>query len=81
MWNQLLDLEIQQGDVDITRALFQRAVKTKGLKARGAKTWFKKWNEWEGKNGNPKSQAQVAQIAQDWIRASTVLKSGDGGDE
>jgi rRNA biogenesis protein RRP5 len=77
LWNQLLDLEIQQGDEIITRALFQRVVNIKGLKAKGAKGWFKRWNEWEEKKGDLKTQARVRLIAQDWIRASADTKGGE----
>jgi len=80
LWNQLLDLEVQQDDPEIIRALFQRVVKTKGLKAKGAKAWFKRWNEWEEKNGDPKSQARVQLIAQDWI-SNVQKKQQDDGDD
>lgn len=81
LWNQLLDLEIQQGSPDIIRALFQRVVKMRGLKAKGAKAWFKRWNEWEQKNGDAKSQARVQLVAQDWIRSSAKSNQRDSGDD
>jgi rRNA biogenesis protein RRP5 len=81
LWNQLLDLEIQQGEAAIIRALFQRVVKVKGLKMKGAKAWFKRWNEWEEKNGDSKSQERVKLIAQDWVHAATESRGGDGRGE
>lgn len=80
IWNQLLDLEIQQGDTDIIRAVFDRVTKIKGLKAKGAKAWFKRWNEWEAKSGDPKSQEKVRAKAQDWVRAAEK-KPVAGSDE
>lgn len=69
IWNQLLDLEIQQGDKDIVRGVFERVVKTRGLKPKGAKAWFKKWSEWEEKNGDKKNQDKVKAKAEEWVRA------------
>jgi rRNA biogenesis protein RRP5 len=72
LWNQLLDLEIRQGDQDIVRALFERVVKTKDLKPRGAKAWFKRWSEWERENGDLKRQERVRAKAQEWVQASAA---------
>lgn len=80
LWNQLLDLEAQQDDPEIIRALFQRVVKTKGLKAKGAKAWFKRWNQWEEKNGDAKSQARLKLIAQEWISNAQKKQQDDGDD-
>ena len=79
IWNQLLDLEIQQGDKEIIRGVFERVVKTKGLKAKGAKAWFKRWAEWEEKNGDKKSQEKVKAKAEEWVRGAEARKAG--GDE
>lgn len=68
IWNQLLDLEIQQGDKEIIRGLFERVVKTKGLKPKGAKAWFKRWAEWEEQNGDKKTQEKVKAKATEWVR-------------
>jgi rRNA biogenesis protein RRP5 len=74
LWNQLLDLEVQQGDKDIVRALFERVAKTKGIKPKGAKAWFKRWSEWESINGDAKSQDRVRAKAEEWVRAMTDIK-------
>jgi rRNA biogenesis protein RRP5 len=70
IWNQLLDLEIQQGDKEITRGVFERVVKVKGLKAKGAKAWFRRWSEWEEKNGGKKEQERVKAKAEEWVRGA-----------
>lgn len=74
LWNQLLDLEIQQGDEGIVRALFERVAKSKVLKPKGAKAWFKRWSEWEGKHGDAKSQQKVRAKAVEWVRATGRLE-------
>lgn len=80
IWNQLLDLEIQQGDQDIIRGVFERVVKTKGLKPKGAKAWFRRWSEWEQKNGDKKSQEKVKAKAEEWVRAA-AQKKGEQDEE
>jgi len=74
IWNQLLDLEIQQGDKDIIRGVFERVVKTKGVKPKGAKAWFRRWSEWEERNGDRKSQEKVRAKAEEWVRAASEKK-------
>jgi rRNA biogenesis protein RRP5 len=74
LWNQLLDLEIQQGDEGIVRALFERVAKSKDLKPKGAKAWFKRWSEWEAKHGDAKSQEKVRAKAVEWVRATGRLE-------
>jgi rRNA biogenesis protein RRP5 len=81
IWNQLLDLEIQQGDEEIARGVFERVVKTKSLKPKGAKAWFRRWSEWEEKNGDKKSQEKVKAKAEEWVRAAAQKKSQPGDDE
>ncbi|EHK96666.1 putative rRNA biogenesis protein rrp5 [Glarea lozoyensis 74030] len=68
IWNQLLDLEIQQGDKDIIRGVFERVTRTKGIKPKGAKAWFRRWSEWEEGNGDAKSQERVKAKAEEWVR-------------
>lgn len=74
IWNQLQDLEIRQGDHDIIRAIFERVTKTKGLKPRGAKAWFKRWSEWERDHGDPKRQEMVQAKAQEWVCAKVETR-------
>ena len=72
IWNQLLDLEIQQCDKDVIRAVFERVVKVKGLKPKGAKAWFRRWSEWEEKNGDKKTQEKVKAKAEEWVRNVSI---------
>lgn len=70
LWNVLLDLEIKQGDKDVIRRLFERVTGSgSSLKARQAKFFFKKWLEYESKEGDSKSQERVKALAADYVRA------------
>lgn len=81
LWNQLLDLEVQQGDKEIVRGVFERVTKVKGLKAKGAKAWFRRWQEWEEKNGAVKDQEKVRAKAEEWVNAAAEKKASKGEDE
>ena len=72
IWNQLLDLEIQQGDKEIIRGIFERVVKVKGLRAKGAKAWFRRWSEWEEKNGDKRAHEKVKAKAEEWVRTAAT---------
>lgn len=75
-----MDLEIKQGEKDIVRGIFERGVKIPGLKPKGAKSWFKRWIEWEEKNGDGKSKEKATARAQEWVRAFEEKKAqGSGG--
>ena len=74
LWNQLLGLEIHEGDQGIIRELFRRATNIHGLKPKGAKAWFKRWSEWEEKQGNAKLQEKVRAKAEEWVRVTTETK-------
>lgn len=75
IWNQLLDLEVQQGDKEVIRGLFERFVKTKGLRERGALAWFKRWGKWEEENGDKKSQEKVRAKAEEWVIAEKTRRA------
>ncbi|KAI1406599.1 nucleic acid-binding protein [Hypoxylon fuscum] len=76
LWNQLLDHEDAPGaDKAAVRDVFERAAKVKGLKPRAAKKWFKRWADWEAKNGDAKSRAKVSAKAAEWVRAKAEAKS------
>lgn len=81
IWNQLLDLEIQQGDQEIIRGVFDRVIKVKGLKPKGAKAWFRRWSEWEAKNGDKKSQEKVKAKAEEWVRVAAEKKAKSADDD
>ncbi|KAI1094561.1 nucleic acid-binding protein, partial [Rostrohypoxylon terebratum] len=89
LWNQLLDHE-DAVPVDASslsgvnakkaavRDIFDRATKVKGLKARAAKKWFKRWADWEEKNGDAKTRAKVSAKAAEWVRAKAEAKEKAG---
>lgn len=77
IWNQLLDLEIQQDDKGVVRGVFERVTKVKGLKPKGAKAWFRRWSEWEAANGDKKTQEKVKARAEEWVRLAAGKEGGD----
>ena len=69
LWNVLIDLEIKRGDKEIIRRLFERVTGSgPSLKAKQAKFFFKKWLEYESKEGDAKSQERVKAMAADYVR-------------
>ncbi|KAI0448135.1 hypothetical protein F4803DRAFT_10545 [Xylaria telfairii] len=82
LWSQLLDHEDgPNADRAVIRDVFDRATKVKGLKARPAKKWFKRWADWEEKNGDAKSQEKVRAKATEWVRLKAEVKKDDEEDE
>jgi rRNA biogenesis protein RRP5 len=89
LWNQLLDHEDVAGaDKKVVRDVFERALKAKGLKARAAKKWFKRWADWETKNGDKKSRERVSARAAEWVKqreekknAAAEAEDDEGDDE
>ncbi|KAI1777685.1 nucleic acid-binding protein [Hypoxylon cercidicola] len=82
LWNQLLDHEDVPGaDKTTIRDVFERATKVKGLKARAAKKWFKRWADWEEKNGDHKSRDKVSARAAEWVKNRAEAKSSKGEEE
>ncbi|KAH8653397.1 hypothetical protein BX600DRAFT_553131 [Xylariales sp. PMI_506] len=75
LWNQLLDHEDVPGaDKGVVRDVFERALKAKGLKPRAAKKWFKRWADWEERNGDTKSREKVSAKAAEWVRTRADAK-------
>ncbi|KAG8530236.1 uncharacterized protein KY384_004736 [Bacidia gigantensis] len=69
LWNVLLDLEINQGEKEKARKLFERVTGSgMKLKARKAKFFFKRWLEFEERSGDEKSQAKVKRLAAEYVR-------------
>ncbi|KAI0200473.1 hypothetical protein F4808DRAFT_460826 [Astrocystis sublimbata] len=83
LWSQLLDHEDgPNADKAVIRDVFERGTKVKGLKARPAKKWFKRWADWEEKNGDTKSQEKVRAKATEWVRTKAeAKKNGEEDDE
>ncbi|KAI5928699.1 hypothetical protein F4810DRAFT_644950 [Camillea tinctor] len=82
LWSQLLDHEDVPGaDKAVVRDVFERATKVKGLKPRAANKWFKRWAEWEEKNGDTKSRERVSAKAAEWVRLKAEAKAAKEQDE
>ncbi|KAI0480568.1 hypothetical protein GGR56DRAFT_664148 [Xylariaceae sp. FL0804] len=82
LWSQLLDHEDVEGaDKAVVRDVFERATKVKGLKARAAKKWFRRWGEWEDKNGDAKSREKVSAKAAEWARQKAEAKASREEDD
>ncbi|KAI0435204.1 hypothetical protein F5Y09DRAFT_294008 [Xylaria sp. FL1042] len=82
LWSQLLDHEDgPNADKAVIRDVFDRATKVKGLKARPAKKWFKRWADWEEKNGDVKSQERVRAKASEWVRLKAEAKKDEKDDD
>lgn len=88
LWNQLLDLEVSayaknegKKDGSAVRAVFERGLKTKGLKAHRAKSWFQRWSKWEEQNGTPKEKERVVAKAREWTREAEARKKAGEEEE
>jgi rRNA biogenesis protein RRP5 len=85
LWVQLLDHEDVPGaDKTLVRNVFERALRTtKGLRARTAKKWLKRWRDWEEENGDEKSREKVVARAAEWVKARKEEKEveSDNGDQ
>jgi rRNA biogenesis protein RRP5 len=67
LFNVLLDLEINLGDKEQVRALFKRIFAGK-VKAKQARFFFKRWLEFEEREGDEKSVDAVKLRAADWVK-------------
>ncbi|KAL8684458.1 MAG: hypothetical protein Q9218_008284 [Villophora microphyllina] len=67
LWNVLVDLEIKLGEKERVREVFGRVTRLE-LKVRKMRFWFKKWAEWEERNGDEKSRARVRGLAEEYVR-------------
>lgn len=56
------------------RDVFERGLKTKGLKPHRAKSWFQRWARWEEENGDRKSRDRVSAKAVEWARDAEARK-------
>ncbi len=83
IWNQLVDLEISAlaaaGDAGadaaaVVRDVFERGTKAKGLKAKQAKTWFRRWAQFEEEHGDTRHRQAVSAKAQQWTREAAQRK-------
>jgi rRNA biogenesis protein RRP5 len=70
LWNVLLDLEIKQGkeNREQVRRVFERATATRKLKIKPAKSFYKRWLEYEQREGDAKSQERVEMKAAEYVK-------------
>lgn len=73
LWKILLDLEIKLGDQEQVRRVFGR-VTTSKLKARKAQYFFKRWLEYEEREGDAASCDKVKAQATEYLRQLTAEK-------
>lgn len=77
LWSVFLDLEIKQGDQDLTRyplstietnerRLFQRVLALK-MSTKKAKFFFKKWLQWETESGDDAGVENVKRRAREYV--------------
>ncbi|KAK3996039.1 rRNA biogenesis protein rrp5 [Cladorrhinum sp. PSN332] len=83
LWNQFMDLEMSGEPVDKAqvRDLFDRGSKAKGLKAKQAKSWFRRWAQWEEKEGDKKSRERVSAKAMEWAESKKQRKAEEEEEE
>jgi len=74
IWNQLIDLEVGQGDKEIIRGVFERVLKVKGLKDKSAQALFGRWSKWEEGNGDKKALVRVEAKKEEWDNAEKVRR-------
>lgn len=74
----MLDAEIKQGDKEIVRAVFERVTKGGSLKIRKAKWFFKRWAQYEEKEGDEKSLRRVKLLAEEYVREQKGEKDVKG---
>lgn len=63
--------EVKAGDVGRTRALFERATSLQ-LPARKMKGLFKRWLDWERREGGPAEVEAVKQRAMEFVQRSAA---------
>ena len=69
LWNVLIDLEMKTGDQEQIRRLFGRVTSSSNkLKPRKAKYFFKRWLEYEEREGDEKSAEMVKARAAEYVR-------------
>ncbi|KAK3375401.1 hypothetical protein B0H63DRAFT_503264 [Podospora didyma] len=83
LWNQLLDLEttVEPADPTAIRDLFERGSKVKSLKPKQAKAWFRRWAQWEEREGDAKSRERVSAKAQEWARTAGERKKSSAAND
>lgn len=66
IWNQYVDLAIKHCSKDTVRELLNRAL-SKNRKPKKVKFLFKKWLEFEVKEGSEEKVKEIKKRAADWV--------------
>ena len=66
IWSIYLDMEIRNGDVDMTRRLFERVIHLK-VSSKKMKFFFKKYLEFEKKHGTEEGVEHVKEAAMAYV--------------
>jgi rRNA biogenesis protein RRP5 len=82
IWNVLVDLEIKNGDAEQVRRLFERVLGIrdakkgamvvedgKKLRPKQARFFFKKWLDFEEKEGNEKMVEEIKAKAAEYVKS------------
>ena len=81
LWNVLLDLEMGQGEGEErkarVRSIFERVIQGK-LNSRKAKWVFKRWLEYEEREGDEKAQERVKAKAAEFVKRLAQEKAEKG---
>lgn len=80
LWDMLVDLERSRGEKENVSKLYERMAGAK-MKARRAKFVFKRWAEWEEKNGDKKSRERVEALAKEYAERLREGKDEEDEDE
>jgi rRNA biogenesis protein RRP5 len=78
LWDMYVDLEKGHGVAENVRKLYERMVGAR-MKKRRAMFVFKKWLEWEEKNGTDAERERVKELAAEYARK--LKERGDDNDD
>lgn len=80
LWDMFADLEKARGEKENVSRLYERMAGSR-MKARRAKFVFKKWAEWEEKNGDKKSRERVEALAKEYAEKLRERKGEEDEDD
>ena len=75
IWNVFIDMEMKHGEADAVRKLFKRAIADKKCSTKQAAALFKKWKEFEEKNGIEKNLQDVLARAKAFVATAKGKKA------
>lgn len=81
-WDMWVDIEISKGEHEKARALFERMTSEKvKMKKRRARFVFKRWLEFEQREGTAKDVERVEGIARQWVERAQAKKEEEVEEE